>query len=124
MTDQIEHDEALIAKAKAWGRKNERTRIITYLVERGVIRRDAFGYLVTDTVDDYAIDLPGLEENDEDFVQGEFIKINTKEIGAMLARAAEIKKDQLRLRLLALREVSPAGSPVSIEISKWVRELD
>ena len=105
----------------------ERERIVHYLIDKRVIRRDAFGDLVKETD---GIDVPYLEEIEANFEASptytptDYVWLSKKEIGALVERM-QLNKDVLvRDRLLELRKLAPAGSEVSIAITKWVREID
>jgi hypothetical protein len=49
--------------------------------------------------------------------------LHPKVVGAMLVAANRSEDERLRDRLIALRALSDAGSPVSIRISEWVKEI-
>jgi hypothetical protein len=101
----------------------ERTRLIAYLVENGIVRLDALGFWVRNTMGDGVTDLPELEP---DFVPepvGDGVRLHPKVVGAMLVAANRSGDERLRDRLIALRALSDAGSPVSIRISEWVKEI-
>ena len=102
----------------------ERSRIIAYLVEKAIIRRDAFGVWVRETMGDDVTDLPDLELEKSPKRKDEQILIDPAEIGAMMARINNQHDIQVRDRLLELRKLAPAGSELSIAITKWVREID
>jgi hypothetical protein len=100
----------------------ERTRLIAYLVEKGIIRRDAFGVWVRETMGDDVTDLPDLDGS-KPRINGAKISVHPSEIGAVITRANALRDDQLRNRLFELREIAPAGSEISLALTKWVNEL-
>jgi len=118
-----------MGKLKDWqsgfdeGAIAERSRLIAYLVENSIIRRDAFGFWVKETMSSEVTELPDLELEKSPKRKDDQILIDPAEIGAMMARIN--KQHDLRLidRLIELRELAPAGSEVSIAISKWVRSI-
>lgn len=106
------------------GAMAERSRIIAYLVQKAIIRRDAFGVWVRETMGNDVTDLPDLELEKSPKRKDEQILIDPAEIGAMMARINNQHDIQVRDRLLELRKLAPAGSELSIAITKWVREID
>lgn len=101
----------------------ERSRLISYLVKNSIIRRDAFGVWVRETMGDEVTDLPELELEKSPERKDDQILIDPAEIGAMMARINKQHDLRVRDRLVELRELAPANSEVSIAISKWVREI-
>jgi hypothetical protein len=102
---------------------SERVRLIAYLVENGIIRMDAFGYWVRDTMGDQVTELPDLEPDVLPKRADERVSIHRNELGAMLVRNNKANDARVRDRLIALRGLSDAGSRVSIAISEWVKEI-
>lgn len=106
------------------GQLSEQERIITLLIEKGIIRRDAFGVLVRETMDDHVTDLPELEEADPDELPGDRISVFKSELGAMLSRAMSLHRSITKQRLIVLRELTEPNSQASLAITKWVAEYD
>ena len=102
----------------------ERSRLIAYLVQKSIIRRDALGYWVKETMSDEVTELPDLELEKSPKRKNENISIDPAEIGAMMARINHQNACQTRDRLIELRKLAPAGSELSLAITKWVREID
>ena len=102
---------------------SERVRLIAYLVEQGIIRMDAFGFWVRDTMGDQVTELPDLEPDVLPKNADERVSIHRNELGAMLVRNNKANDARVRDRLIALRGLSDAGSRVSIAISEWVKEI-
>ena len=102
---------------------SERVRLIAYLVENGIIRMDAFGFWVRETMGDQVTELPDLEPDVLPKRADERVSIHASQIGAMMVRHNRANDEAVRERLLALRSLSEAGSPVSIAISEWVRAI-
>jgi len=105
------------------GVHSERVRLISYLIEEGIIRMDAFGYWVRDTMGDQVTELPDLEPDVLPKRADERVSIHRNELGAMLVRNNKANDERVRDRLIALRGLSDAGSRVSIAISEWVKEI-
>ena len=108
----------------------ERARLIGYLVEKAIIRRDAFNVWVRETMGDEVTDLVDLEPTTLPKRADAKIFIHPTEIGAMMVRnnrqhdeQAQAFKDEVRARLFKLREQAPAGSEVSLAITKWITEI-
>ena len=110
-------------EAFAEGVSAENARIVAYLIEQGVIRRDAFGVLVRETMGDDVTDLPDLDGVDTPTTAVSKIFIHPSEIGAAIVRSNALNDEALHKRLFALRELAPAGSEVSLAITKWMCEL-
>jgi len=102
----------------------ERSRLIAYLVENSIIRRDALGFWVKETMSDEVTELPNLELEKSPKRKDGNIYIDPAEIGAMMARINKQNDFNVGRRLIELRDIAPAGSDISIAISKWVHELD
>ena len=101
----------------------ERTRLIAYLVEKRVIRRDALGFWVRDTMGDEVTELDHLDTQVLPKRADGKLYIHPSEIGAMMVRNNAQYDEALRKRLFELRELAPAGSEVSLAISGWMREI-
>jgi hypothetical protein len=101
----------------------ERARLIGYLVEKGIIRRDAFNVWVRETMGDEVTDLVELEPSTLPKRADAKIFIHPTEIGAMMVRNNKQHDEQVKARLFKLREQAPAGSEVSLAITKWISEI-
>lgn len=101
----------------------ERTRLIAYLVEKRVIRRDALGFWVRDTMGDEVTELDHLDTQVLPKRADGKLYIHPSEIGAMMVRNNAQHDEALKKRLFELRELAPAGSEVSLAISGWMREI-
>lgn len=101
----------------------ERTRLISYLVEKAIIRRDALGFWVRDTMGDEVTELDDLDTQILPKRADGKLYIHPSEIGAMMVRNNAQHDEALKKRLLLLRELAPAGSEVSLAITRWVNEI-
>jgi hypothetical protein len=101
----------------------ENARVVTYLIEQGIVRRDAFGVLVRETMGDDVTDLPDLDGVKIPTTRVSKIFVDPSEIGAAITRTNFLNDKALHERLFALREIAPAGSEVSLAITKWMCEL-
>lgn len=108
-------------KAFRLGQLSEQERIITLLIEKGIIRRDAFGILVRETMDDHVTDLPELENADPNEIPGDRISVFKSELGAMIVRALELHRLITRQRLLGL--FGKNSVQMSNAIKEWIDEL-
>ena len=108
-------------KAFRLGQLSEQERIITLLIEKGIIRRDAFGILVRETLDDHVTDLPELEDADPNEIPGDRIQVFKSELGAMIARALALHRSITRQRLLGL--FGKNSVQMSNAIKEWIDEL-
>jgi hypothetical protein len=102
----------------------ERTRLIAYLVEKGIVRRDAFGMWVRETMGDDVTDLPDLDGSTLPKRQDGKVFIHPTEIGAMMVRNNHSFNSALIEKLIELRKLTPAGSDSSLEITRWIVELE
>jgi hypothetical protein len=101
----------------------ERARLIGYLVEKAIIRRDAFNVWVRETMGDQVTDLDDLEPTTLPKRADAKIFIHPTEIGAMMVRNNKQHDEDVKARLFKLREQAPAGSEVSLAITKWITEI-
>jgi hypothetical protein len=102
----------------------ERQRILAYLTEKSIIRLDAFGIWVRETMGDEVTDLPELDREELPRPEDRKILIHPSVIGAMMVRNHRAYSDEIERRLVALRELTPANSPSSLELTRWIVELE
>jgi hypothetical protein len=102
----------------------ERQRLLAYLTEKAIIRRDAFGIWVRETMGDEVTDLPELDREELPQPADDKILIHPSVIGAMMVRNHRWYSDEIERRLVALRDLTPANSPSSLEVTRWIVELE
>jgi hypothetical protein len=102
----------------------ERQRLLAYLTEKAIIRLDAFGVWVRETMGDEVTDLPELDREELPQPEDDKILIHPSVIGAMMVRNYRTYDNDVRERLIALRDLTPANSPSSLEVTRWLVELE
>jgi hypothetical protein len=102
----------------------ERQRLLAYLTEKAIIRLDAFGIWVRETMGDEVTDLPELDREELPQPEDDKILIHPSVIGAMMVRNYRTYDNDVRERLIALRDLTPANSPSSLEVTRWLVELE
>jgi hypothetical protein len=102
----------------------ERQRLLAYLTEKSIIRLDAFGIWVRETMGDEVTDLPELDREELPQPEDDKILIHPSVIGAMMVRNYRTYDNDVRERLIALRDLTPANSPSSLEVTRWLVELE
>jgi len=102
----------------------ERQRLLAYLTEKAIIRLDAFGVWVRETMGDEVTDLPELDCEELPQPEDDKILIHPSVIGAMMVRNHRSYSDEIERRLVALRDLTPANSPSSLELTRWIVELE
>lgn len=102
----------------------ERQRLLAYLTEKAIIRLDAFGIWVRETMGDEVTDLPELDREELPQPEDDKILIHPSVIGAMMVRNHRSYSDEIERRLVALRDLTPANSPSSLELTRWIVELE
>lgn len=102
----------------------ERQRMLAYLTEKNIIRLDAFNVWVRETMGDEVTDLPELDRVQLPKREDGKIFIHPSVIGAMMVRNHRAYSDEIERRLIALRDLTPANSPSSLELTRWIVELE
>jgi hypothetical protein len=103
---------------------SERHRLLAYLTEKSIIRLDAFGFWVKETMGDEVTELPDLDRDQLPERGDGKIFIHPSVIGAMMVRNHRAYSDEIERRLIVLRDLTPANSPSSLELTRWIVELE